>query len=326
VTLTQLRAFAAVARLGSVKAAAQELGVSEPAVSAAVAALRGDLGDPLYVRNGRGVVLTPGGQRLAVLAAEIVDLAARARSSVGEDDDHAPRPLNVAITAMVEEHVAAPLLDAFTDHRPGQAVSLEVAPPERFSELLDHRRADVTLGPAPDDDRIAAVPFMRYRMVIVASPHHRLAGRAELLPSALAGERWLVGPAGTAPTTPVGRFFVRHRLAPPDVRVFPSDAAAVAAAEAGEGVMAVLAHTVVDALRRRALARLDVRGTPAVGLWHVATLDDDRCLPGAQALRRFATTREAMQAIAAPRHGVPAARIRPQVHVTLWESVAGDRS
>ena len=59
-TLAQLQSFVLVARLGSVKAAAAELGVTEPAVSVAVAALRKELGDELFVRNGRGIALTAG--------------------------------------------------------------------------------------------------------------------------------------------------------------------------------------------------------------------------------------------------------------------------
>src|SRR6476661_2437336 len=64
VTFTQLRTFALVAELGSLRAAAAALGVSEPAVSAAVSALRSDLGDPLFQRCGSGIVLTPGGRAL----------------------------------------------------------------------------------------------------------------------------------------------------------------------------------------------------------------------------------------------------------------------
>src|SRR5437660_1568697 len=54
-TLAQLQSFVLVARLGSVKAAAAELGVTEPAVSVAVAALRKELGDELFVREGRDI-------------------------------------------------------------------------------------------------------------------------------------------------------------------------------------------------------------------------------------------------------------------------------
>ena len=61
-TLTQLGAFVLVARLGSVRAAAQVLGVSEPAVSQALAALRKHLDDDLLVRSTTGMNLTDGGQ------------------------------------------------------------------------------------------------------------------------------------------------------------------------------------------------------------------------------------------------------------------------
>src|SRR5919107_278673 len=53
-TFTQLRTFALVAELGSLRAAAAALGVSEPAVSASIAALRTDLGDPLFRRTSTG--------------------------------------------------------------------------------------------------------------------------------------------------------------------------------------------------------------------------------------------------------------------------------
>ena len=59
-TLAQLQSFVLVARHGSVKAAAAELSVTEPAVSVAVSALRKELGDDLFVRSGRGIALTPG--------------------------------------------------------------------------------------------------------------------------------------------------------------------------------------------------------------------------------------------------------------------------
>jgi DNA-binding transcriptional LysR family regulator len=325
-TLAQLRAFAAVARLGSVRAAAHELGVSEPAISLAVAALRRRLGDELYVRDGRGVALTAGGQRLASLAAEIVSLAEQARRSLGSD--HATsRQLVVAVTSTIEEHVADALLEAFTDRMPDLQVSVEVEAPELFAQLLDHRRVDVTLGPRPALDEVAdliSVPFLRYRLVVVAGLNHALAATRDIAPATLAGERWLVGPAGVEGSTPTGRYFARNRIAPDDVRVFPSDAAALSAAVAGDGVTLALAHSIVDSLRRRTITRLDVRGTPAVDLWYVTTLSERRCSPAALALRRFATTREATKAIAGPRHGVPASRVRPPVHVTLWRSVAGE--
>src|SRR5690348_17191802 len=144
-TLAQLQSFVLVARLGSVKAAAAELEVTEPAVSVAVGALRRELGDELFVRAGRGIALTPGGRRLAALSKEILGLAEQARRSV-QDAPGQRRTLQIAATNAVAERIG-PLVDAFTARDPGLEISIEEAPGGSFADLLEHRRVDIALGP-----------------------------------------------------------------------------------------------------------------------------------------------------------------------------------
>jgi DNA-binding transcriptional LysR family regulator len=322
-TLAQLQSFVLVARLGSVKAAAAELGVTEPAVSVAVAALRRELGDELFVRNGRGIALTAGGRRLAALASEILGLAEQARRSV-QDSPGQSRLMQVAVTNVVAEHVG-PLIDAFTARDPGLEIAIETVAGASMAELLEHRQADIALGPSPAPERaatIASVPFLRCRLIVVAAPGHPLAGRPDLAPAELAGERWLLGPPELDPTTGAGLLFARAGVEPTEVVGYTSHAAAVAAAAAGDGVVLTLAHTVIEELRRRALTRIDVRGTPMLEMWHASTLGFGRALPAALALQRFATSPEATQAISTGRAGTASSRARPRPHVTLWSSVA----
>ena len=322
-TLAQLQSFVLVARLGSVKAAAAKLGVTEPAVSVAVAALRKELGDELFVRNGRGIALTAGGRRLAALASEILGLAEQARRSV-QDSPGQSRLMQVAVTNVVAEHVG-PLIDAFTAREPGLEIAIETVAGASMAELLEHRQADIALGPPPAPERaatIASVPFLRCRLIVVAAPGHPLAGRPDLAPAELAGERWLLGPPELDPTTGAGLLFARAGLEPAEVVGYTSHAAAVAAAAAGDGVVLTLAHTVIEELRRRALTRIDVRGTPMLEMWHASTLGFGRALPAALALQRFATSPEATQAISTGRAGTASSRARPRPHVTLWSSVA----
>jgi DNA-binding transcriptional LysR family regulator len=322
-TLAQLQSFVLVARLGSVKAAAAELGVTEPAVSVAVAALRKELGDELFVRDGRGIAVTAGGRRLAALAGEILSLAEQARRSV-QDSPGQTRLMQIAVTSLLAEHIG-PLLNAFTAREPGLDVAIESAPGASLADLLEKRRADIALGPPPGPekaDTIASVPFLRARLIIVAAPGHPLAGSRDVAPSALAGERWLLGPPGLDPTTGAGLLFARVGFVPDDVVAYTSHAAAIAAAAAGDGVVLTLAHAVVEEIRRRALTRINVRGTPIVELWHASTLGFGRALPAALAMQRFATSAEATQAISTGRAGSTSSRARPRPHVTLWSSVA----
>src|SRR6201998_2529091 len=84
VTPAQLRAFSTVIRLGSVRAAAEELGVSDAGVSMHVAQLRKELDDPLFVRTAAGIAFTPGGLRLASRAVEILGLQRQTAIEVSE--------------------------------------------------------------------------------------------------------------------------------------------------------------------------------------------------------------------------------------------------
>ena len=80
VTQTQLRSFLAVIRTGSVSAAAAELVVTQPSVSAAVGALSRELGVDLLERDGRGVRPTPAGIEFAAYAADVVGLLDQGRA------------------------------------------------------------------------------------------------------------------------------------------------------------------------------------------------------------------------------------------------------
>jgi DNA-binding transcriptional LysR family regulator len=233
--------------------------------------------------------------------------------------------MHLAATSLVGEHVG-PLIEAFTARNDGLEIAIETVAGASFADMLEHRRADIALGPHPGPERsaIASVPFLRCRLIIVAAPDHPLAGRRALAPSMLADQRWLVGQPELDATTATGLFFARNGLEPAQVATYTSHPAAVAAAVAGEGIILTLAHSVIDEVRRRALVRIDVRGTPILELWYASTLGLGRALPAALALQRFATTSDATQAISTGRAGTVSTRVRPKVHVTLWRSVADE--
>lgn len=319
-TLTQLEAFVLVARLGSVKAAANALGVSEPAVSGALAALRQQLGDPLVVRRGNGMSLTPGGQRVVGIASQMVNLAAEAESAVRQANG-APALVRVVATATVAEFVVPPLLAAFGARATAVSTTVGVSEAGEAAALLHERLADVCLGPRLSGGLAAGletVPMMRYGLVVVASPGHRLAGAAAIPWHQLTGEDWLVDASGTDPSSEVGMLLARLHVPEARVRVFGSLTAAWAAAQEGEGVAPAIGHLVARDLERGLLTRLDVVSTPVQLLWYAAALPERRRAPGVTPLLRFLATPEAMQAMYRSDGSVPASRFRPPVYVTLW--------
>jgi DNA-binding transcriptional LysR family regulator len=308
-----------VARLGSVKAAAHALEVSEPAVSGAVGALRRELGDKLYIRTGGVIELTPGGRRLASAASEILDLAEETRRVVraGETEQ---ATLRVAATPPFAEFAAGPLLSVFAHRHAEVEVELQVARREEHAGLLANRGADITLGPPvterQDVPAMISEPFLRYGLIVVAAPGHTLASSKGLAPAALVSTPWLLGPYENDRSTDTGAFLARQSIAPRRTRAYPNFAAALAQVASGRGVTLAIAHTVRDELERGALVELDVRGTPISGLWYVSTLRPELRTSSAEALKRFITTPEATRAMLARGGGVPAERF---VHMgTRW--------
>jgi len=283
-----------VARLGSVKAAARELKVSEPAVSGAVKALRKEFGDELYVRAGGIIELTSGGRQLARAAGEILNLAEETQRTVREDK----QTIRVAATPPFAEFAGGPLLHAFKHGHPQIEVSLQVARRRELAELLADRRADIALGPpvgsTQTGPQIEAEPFLRYGLVVA--------------PAALVGTPWLLGPYESDSDSDTGAFLSRQSIAGARTRAYPNFAAALAQTAAGRGVTLAIAHTIRDELDRGSLVELDVRGTPITGLWYVSVLPPEHRTQAVEALRHFVGMPEAAKAMLARAGGVPAER------------------
>lgn len=313
-TLTQLNAFVLVARLGSVTAAANALGVSEPAVSQALAALRQHLGDQLLTRGPSGMRLTAGGSRLLSTASQIVLLGAEAHAAVRAAQG-APEQLRVVASAAIAEFVVSPLMEAFTARYPGQVEwSAGVAVTKEMGVLVANRLADVGIGSAvPGDPALGVVcePIFRYRLVVVAAGQSRLGGHPRQW-------RWLVDPSGTDPGSDTGQLLARLGIPDNRIGVFPNQTAAWAAAADGAGVAPAVEHLVSHQLRRGELSLVEVPGTPVDACWHVTLLERQHRSTAANALRRFLGTPEAMHLMRSPAAGVPPSRFRPPVYVTIW--------
>src|SRR5215813_1011145 len=313
-TLTQLNAFVLVARLGSVTAAANALGVSEPAVSQALSALRAHLGDQLLSRGPAGMTLTAGGSRLLATASQIVVLGAEAHAAVRAAQG-APEQLRAVAVSTVAEFVTTPLMEAFTKRFAGSVeVSSGVAVTKEMPVLVANRLADVAFSTSSAADfglSVASEPIFKYRLVVVTAGHGHPRGSPRQW-------RWLVDPSATDPGSDVAQVLAALRIPDDRIGVCPSQTAAWAAAADGGGVSLAVEHLVAQQVRRGELSLVELPGPPVEGCWFVTMLERQQRSTVASSLRRFLSTPEAMQLMRAPAAGVPPSRFRPPVYVTIW--------
>jgi DNA-binding transcriptional LysR family regulator len=177
--------------------------------------------------------------------------------------------------------------------------------------LIANRLADMALGPVAADPGLVSEPVFRYAMVAVASPGAKLRGGPRSWP-------WLVDPSGIDPGSDSSLLLRRLGVPDPQIRVFPNQTAAWAAAADGDGVAPGIAHLVSQQMRRGALRLVETAATPMEATWYATTLPRDTRPGVAGSLRRFLGTPEAMRLMREPRGGVPPSRFRPPVYVTIW--------
>jgi DNA-binding transcriptional LysR family regulator len=316
VTPTQLRAFAAVVRLGSVKKAAVDLEVSEAAVSLNIGQLRKELGDRLFVRRASGIAFTPGGLRLASRAAEMLGLQDRTILEVSQAGA-GRRLLRVAASSLFAEHAAPGLLDLFASRADDLDVELSVHGPRQFHRLLHTRTVDVAIGPRPDqpDDTVTCTAFLNYELLVVAGAEDPAGSQPKV--GELRSRTWLLGPSASTEGGAVRQILRRINVPEDNQRIFQSDAAALEEAKRNRGIALAVAFVVTPDLAKGYLKRLAVPVGSAKGTWHVLTLADGSAPPVAAELARFVTTPRATQAMLRG-SGVTAGRFRPSIHVTLW--------
>ncbi len=316
-TPAQLRAFSTVVRLGTVKDAARELGVSEAAVSAHVAQLRKELGDKLFTRSKAGLAFTPGGLRLATRANEMLGLQDQTVREVSEAG-RGRRVLRLAVSSLFGEYAAPGLIGLFSTRADDLDVEMSVRPPGHFEAMLLGRSADMAIGPTMKslDEAISHKPFLKYQVVAVVGPTHPLA-RQRMSAAQLSRQIWLLGPEAAGGRGVVTAMVEANRVPEANQRVFQSHAAALEETRRGIGIGLAVEFSVAQDLAAGRLVRVDGPGTQSGGTWSAMTLTGTDRVSAAAELGRFVTTPRATQAMLNG-SGADIARFQPSVHITLW--------
>src|SRR5215467_150472 len=188
VTLSQLRTFLAVADNESVRGAAQELVVSQAAVSASLAALQKGVGVALVTPDGRGLRLTDAGKTYAGYARRILGLLDEAGLAAAARADPERGELRIAAVTTAAEQVVPHILGGVRRQHPLTGVRLEAGNRGRVRSLLDRHQVDLLVGGRPEPGWDVAVLAVRpHELVVVASPDLAAEAAGAARPAGAAG-------------------------------------------------------------------------------------------------------------------------------------------
>lgn len=269
ITLTQLTSFLAVVRGGSITTAADALIVTQPSVSAALAALNRELGVDLFERAGRSVRLSAAGEAFAPYAADVVGLLEQGRQIAQEAAAGTERRLRIIAVTTAAESFVPPLMKAFAAHHAELELVLDVGNRAAvLTAVLDHR-ADVAItGQPPTDGRLEAVPLADNEIVLVAAPDDPLAAGERVSPTQLADRTWLLREE-TSGTRALNERFLEAAGLEPQALTLGSNGAIKQAAHAGLGVSLISRAAVQVELESGWLGTITLDQPPATRRWWV---------------------------------------------------------
>ncbi|GEL96347.1 LysR family transcriptional regulator [Cellulomonas composti] len=199
--LEQLEYFAAVARVGSFRRAADELHVSQPALSEAVANLERELGVTLLERHRSGSRLSTTGRELLPLVADALAAVDRLRAAAGHHPD-AGRAVRLGTVNAGTASLLLPAIQAFPARHPGVTVEIRTLQQDEIEQGLTDGSLDLGLVNLLSGDDVppglVGTELVRGRPVVVLPAAHPLAARPALSPDDLRGESFVGMRAGYA--------------------------------------------------------------------------------------------------------------------------------
>jgi DNA-binding transcriptional LysR family regulator len=288
ITVTQLTAFLAVVRSGSVTAAADELAVSQPTVSSALASLSRELGCELFQRMGRGIEPTAAGNAFTDYASDVIGLLGDGRRAACEAADRAARELRVVAVTTAAETFLPGVLAHFGEANPEVRVLLAVAPSAEVIAAVSEHQADVgVVARAPHDRRLSAVALAPNTIVCITGVEDEHAGARALPTAALADRIWLLREPGSGTRVAVEQFLAERGIAPATLTL-GSNAAIKQAARAGLGVALISRAVVTEELEQGVLSEVLLRDGPPARPWYLLGSNVGPQRPPVQAFVAFA--------------------------------------
>jgi DNA-binding transcriptional LysR family regulator len=284
-TLRQLQCFAAVARNRSFTKAADELHLTQPAVSMQIRQLEQQAGVSVTEQLGRQIHLTEAGK-------EVYRYARMILQHIDEMDDVLNRIKGLSggklqIAAISSANYFAPkLLGTFHQRFPEISVSMEVTNQTAVLRLVTENEVDMAImGQPPKDASLDAIPFMDNPLVVVAPPDHRLAGRKRIPLKELEKEVFLTREPGSGTRGAMQRFFREHKLKLTTGMEMGSLSGIKQSVMAELGLGLLPRGAIQAELALNQLVVLDLKGTPINRHWHVVLHKGKRLSVAADAFR-----------------------------------------
>jgi DNA-binding transcriptional LysR family regulator len=213
--LRQLEILQAIAETGSFTACGRKLHVSQSAISRQIALLEEELGEPLFLRVGRKVRMTPAAEALVALGQRVFLDVRDTVASVTDRTRELKGTLRLSGGMTVCLYIFPTLVKQLKRAHPKLDVRMMVATAGRSVEEIRAGHVDAGLLTLPVEEAdLVTLPVLREELLLVTMPGHPLAKRRKVTAQDLAGEPFVLFEAGSGTRRVIDRFFLSENVEP----------------------------------------------------------------------------------------------------------------
>jgi LysR family transcriptional regulator, low CO2-responsive transcriptional regulator len=292
-TIRQLRALATVQETRSVTAAANQLHLTQPAVTLQLRNLQALAGLPLIQRTGDGMLLTDAGREVLTLCERVEVAIADCETSLEMIAGKTAGRISIGAVSTSKYFVPF-AISGFSKLHPNIDIKLTIGNRQETIAALSGYEVDFAImGRPPVGIDMDVHLIGDHPHVIIAPTTHRLARKSGLVLADLANETFLTRELGSGTRGLMEQLFETAGVRPNIGMAMSSNETIKQAVIAGLGIAFISAHTVATELDERRLVTLDVKGLPVVRQWFVLSRKDKVLMPPARAMLEFLSAKGA---------------------------------
>lgn len=271
-TLQQLRLFESVSRLGSYTQAANELFITQPAVSIQIKRLEEQVGLALFEQVGKKTFPTAAGKIMYTASLDIMNRVEDLKISIEELKGTVKGALQMSVVTTAK-YFLPKLLGVFLQQYPDVEPRLKFTNRARVIERLMNNEDDfVVMGQIPKDENLTAYPFLNNILGIVAHSDHPLANKKNITIQDLAKQKFLIRETGSGTRYVFDQLLQEHGVEIEPYMELGSSEALKQAVMAGLGIAVLSLHSVQLERDVNKLIVLDVEGFPLKRRWYAVHL------------------------------------------------------
>lgn len=267
-TLTQLRVFLKIVEAGSVTKAAEELHLTQPAVSIQLKNFQDQFDIPLTEVVGRKIYITDFGKEIAASANEILQLAQNIQYKTQAYKGHLTGRLNISVVS-TGKYVMPYFLSAFLKQNPGVELRMDVTNKSRVLENLEKNEVDFALiSVQPENIALEKIDLLENRLFLVGGASEKI--KKGITVKQIFSEVPLIfREHGSATRMTMEKFIDRHHLTYGKKLELTSNEAVKQAVIAGLGVSIMPLIGIKNELVAGQIKIIPVRGLPIKTMWRL---------------------------------------------------------